>query len=77
MPLSASVTDPGNLHEEVAEKNINLVNGDYVYYYALLSCVTYISTIGIALVVGLQVTGHCQYAQVITEPCPKIGSGIL
>ncbi|KJA27182.1 hypothetical protein HYPSUDRAFT_35772 [Hypholoma sublateritium FD-334 SS-4] len=27
LPLSASVTDPGNLHEEGAEKNISLING--------------------------------------------------
>lgn len=29
LPLSASVTDPGNLHEEGSEKNISLINGNY------------------------------------------------
>jgi len=31
LPLSASVTDPGNLHAEGTEKNIGLINGAQIY----------------------------------------------
>lgn len=62
LPLSASVTDPGNLHTEGQEKNISLLNG--IYILQLLLVVQQFRRrccIGIALVVGLQVMSNPEH----------------